>query len=485
MTTEVAPPEVAPPEARSRLASTAQRFPRLVPMLVLVVLIGALDVATARNIPEVSPIDELNHIDFLFRGSRGELGQVGAVPTQEALRELCVRGSDYYEFPPCPRSGRVDPGRYFANGVNASANPPGYFVATGVTARALRAVGPGWDSLVTWGRALGALWLLAGCYLLLRAGELLGLDRRMTVVAVVLVAVLPAQLHASTTVNPDAAAFFAGAALLLAVLVWERGRDRWRLAPVALAAVVAMVLDSSNVVALMIALGYVGFRALLRADGGIGLGRHSVRYAWAALALVVGASAGFFGWEVAEDRLDDPAPYVAADFATADGSGSDDAPDPAPAPPVDPGYTPVEGIPFSKILDGDSIFGMFPPVADIAPPPARGADVSGTMYRLFAAAMVPFVAAALILSVLRPSVSDRVRALGLAVVVALLAAPIVFHLRNVWDTSSLEETVPRLAISALPAIALVIVSLGTNRAARALIVVLAAGLYLGAVVSLL
>jgi hypothetical protein len=481
VTTDVAAPGVRAPEAApSRLSAVTARFPRLIPMLVLALLIGVLDVATARQIPEVSAIDELNHIDFLVRGSRGDLGQNGVVATQEALRELCDRGSDYYVFPRCPDSGLIDPAFYFVVGLNYSDNAPPYFLATGLSARALGAVTPGAESLVTWGRVLGAVWLLLGCYLVLRAGELLGLDRRLMVVALVLAAAIPAQLHASTTVNPDAAAFLAGAAVLLAVLAWEQRRSRARLGFVVLASLAALAVDSSNAVAVLLAVGYLGCRAFASPDRSVRSGQGRRPYALVALALVAGATLGFLSWEVGERLLAEPAPYYVTEYEEARGGR-----DPAPTTIDDPGQVSVEGIPYARIFDGDSVFGLFPPVEDIAPPPERASEVSGTLYRVFAAAVALFVAAVLVLCVIRPSLSDRVRALGLATVAALLVAPVLFHLWNAWRLDSFEATAPRFALSALPAVVLVIVGLGANRVARAVTVVLAAGLYIGALVSLI
>src|SRR6266511_2787444 len=196
-------------------------------MLLLTLAVLVLVVATSRTESRVSAVDEREHIDHLIRAAHGDVPRDGVTLSQETLHELCSRGSEYIEWPRC-KPGRLDPADYAVGGVNVAADTPFYYLVTGPAARLLRAISPGWESLVTWGRVLGAAWLLAGFYLILRIGDRLDVPRWHLASALVLVAALPIVLTASTTVTPDASAIVVGAGGLLAALTWERtDQVRW------------------------------------------------------------------------------------------------------------------------------------------------------------------------------------------------------------------------------------------------------------------
>jgi hypothetical protein len=448
---------------RTSVAAFFDRFPRVKPMLVLAVALLVLNVLTLRTVSQVSAIDEREHIDYLLRGSHGRIGQNGDVLTQETLRELCSRGSEIVVWPPCT-PGRLDPREFAPRGINVSTQAPFYYLATGLSARALRAATPGWESLVTWGRALGTLWLLVGCYLLLRAGELLRIPPWLVVGALVLVAALPTQLHASTTVNPDATAFVSGAAVLLAVLAWERrGRALWVLG---LTAAAAAVFDPTNAVGILVALGYLGLRAL-GANRGVGPEpRPSVaRCSVAAAVIVAGAVVAVAGWEVGSEQLSPPPRQESAT--------------PAERRRLDPNRAsyPTDGLPVRRILSADSVFGMLPPVVDVAPPAQRLSEPNATWYRLFATAASIAIVGALISLCLRGSLRERQSLLAVSVVVGLIVAGPLFELYRYYVNGFFEPIVPRFGISALPAVVLVLAGLARDRVPMLILSTVAGGLY--------
>jgi hypothetical protein len=444
-------------------------------MLLLAVAVVALYVPTLRTESAVSQIDEREHLDLMLRGSHARIGHNGQVFTQETLRELCSRGSELFvEWPPC-KPGRLEPLDYApeTRGRNVSAQDPPYYVVTGMTARALRAVTPGWESLVTWGRFLGSVWLLIGMYLVLRVGDLLDLDRKRLVVVLILVAALPTQLHASTTVNPDATAFLAGAGILLAGLAWERGRAT--LVWLVVVSALALWLDRSNTAALLVVLVYLGLSGWERARSESRVVPSLPRRLVAGAAVAVAVIAVVGTWQAVDRRLQPEERAVVRA---------------QPGRPLPPEYIPVyvDSLPGKEIFKAQSIFGMLPPVADVAPPLARksapNAGPNAVWYLTFSSA-----AFLTILGVLGAGIvwlaADRVRALAAAAVVALIITPILTHLYNYFVNGYYVEIVPRFGLCVLPAIAIVFTAVASrSRIAYGTACVVAVGLYTTALLTL-
>jgi len=195
----------------------------------------------------VSPSDELQHFDYMVRVVRDhEVVHRGDVFTQEALRTEACRGVDY-DFPaPACRAGAYDPRQFQEGGYNtAYIHGPAYYAISGGIAAALSgAVGS--DSIFTTGRLAGVLWLGAALVLMwLCMGEF-GAGWPMRVVTLLLVITAPLVMEATSTINPDATALLAGAAVLYVVLRVERGARWW---PAGLVAVGAVLLKSTNLVA--------------------------------------------------------------------------------------------------------------------------------------------------------------------------------------------------------------------------------------------
>ena len=170
---------------------------------------------------KLSPIDELQHIDYLYRAPSppAPADRIG----QEALHQQDCRGVDAPGFGPgpCRPFGTLDPTTFQEKGYNtAAANSPFYYSVTRGAAEVVEAVTPA-DDLVTAGRLTGGLWLALGLVLTFVAGRRRNVPAApMTVVLLLLVAT-PALIFPSATITPDASGLAAGAALVLALTWWE------------------------------------------------------------------------------------------------------------------------------------------------------------------------------------------------------------------------------------------------------------------------
>ena len=223
--------------------------------LVLVALFGlgcTLSVLHARAYTPLSPLDELQHVDYLEKASHFDLVRGGERVGAVAMREQACRTVDSPGFvsPPCDAEDLI-PEQFQEDGFNTAAtHPPTYYTLTGLAARALRAT-PQVDSIVTAGRVIGGVWLGLGLgmtYLLCRR---LGAGRTATTGALLLLATTPVVLHASAVVTNDAPSLFAGGLVVLAALrVRERALSPIWLGP---AAALATAIKATNILAVGVA----------------------------------------------------------------------------------------------------------------------------------------------------------------------------------------------------------------------------------------
>lgn len=225
---------------------------------VLVVVALVLVAVHVRAYPVLSPIDELQHIDSLYRGSRAQIVRPGERVGEEAMREQSCRGLAVgYPSPPCD-ARELRPEQYQEEGFNTThRNPPTYYWVTGLAARALAAAAGG-DSLVTPARLLGAVWLAAGLLLTWRLGRMLGARPAALLGTLLWLAASPYGVFNAATVSPDAAALLVGAALPWAVLAWERAPGRYR--PLVLAGLAVGAVKLTHVVVLAAAGVYLAVR---------------------------------------------------------------------------------------------------------------------------------------------------------------------------------------------------------------------------------
>jgi hypothetical protein len=456
--------EATPPPRR--------RFPRLGAMLVLAGLVLVLNVMHVRDYTFLSLFDETHHIDYLIRGARGQVVlQPADQLTQEALSDAACHGSQIVPFPECGRR-HYEADDFVWRGLNAaSSHSPYYYVVTGQLARALRVLPTSPDSLVTWGRLLGSAWLLLGCYLTLRAGDLLGLDRTLVVLALVTMVTTPVLLHASTTVNPDAAAFMGGALALFSCLAWERGSSLWLLGA---AAFVCAALDPTNSIGLVLVLLYMAVRAAVAYarpghSGAAGAarvgtedspsGRSWMSYLSAGLVVLASAVAAVLSWNIAYV-------FVADNLHLLD---------------LNPNHQQfvVDSLQVEWLVGREAIFDHFPPLQSVIP------EVLDTEPRaVFVSALQLLLVGSLFAVLMRSFARDPFSSLGIATFVTLLVAAPVLVVYNLIFEGVYYRIPTRMTLSALPAVGLVLAGACSGRVGRVLLVICAVGLYLSAVVPL-
>jgi hypothetical protein len=227
--------------------------------LVAVILFAALLVTLhVREYTVLSPIDELQHLDYALKVSDGEFVYRGDLVGTEALREEACRGVDArFSTPPCD-ARTLRPQDFQEEGFNtAYIHTPGYYIVAGLGGRLIDRV-PGVMSPVVGARLMGVLWLAAALVLMWMVFDELGVRVAARLPVLLLVACAPTVLHAAATINPDGSALAIGAAALLVVLRWESGRARpWLLAVVGVAAILTKV---NNVMAVGVAVLYLGLR---------------------------------------------------------------------------------------------------------------------------------------------------------------------------------------------------------------------------------
>ena len=446
------------PRAQSLPARLSRRFPRAGTMLIIGVLILILNGLHVHAYTVISPFDENFHIDQMIRSSRLEFVQPDDATTQESLDEVACRGTDdVAPWPPCKKEGRYKPEEFSYKGWNgASSAPPYYYIATGVTARMLRA--PDGKSIVTWGRALGSLWLLVGVYFVVRAAEYFAVRRLPLLLGVILVVASPSLLHATNTINSDGSGFVCGAAVLLAGLSWERRRaPLWVLG---VAAVFCASFDSANALGVVVVLFYFLARAVASHRQKLADGVRPWReYLVAGLVAAAGAAMTVLSWRVVYQFL------------------SHDV-DLSQSPSV-VGHR-VDHLDLKMLFGKQTLFGIFPPVFGYVPP-----ILATTAHSLFTQAALILVGGLLIAAAVRTTLADRVSALAAATVAALIITPVIFVIYIYVGSSQYFPIGPRNALTALPAVAIAVAAGARNRFGIALLGIVAVGLYLSTAVALL
>jgi hypothetical protein len=213
---------------------------------------------------QVSPIDELQHLDYVAKAPGGVIAQ-GERVGQEAMRLQACQGLDaaFVGFPSCDTPGPLDPDQFQERGYNtAYVHPPPYYAITAVVARVAEPV-LGLELLLTAARVVGVLWLSVGVWLLWRLLVHLGASPVTQLALLSLLIVSPTVVLASATITPDATAILAGSAMVAAVWLWDEG-----VVPVwvtGLAAVFTLGLKFTHVGAVGFAVVFVAVRSLQQA----------------------------------------------------------------------------------------------------------------------------------------------------------------------------------------------------------------------------
>lgn len=190
----------------------------------------------------VSPVDEMQHIDYLYRAPVPPA--YGDKVGQDAMREQSCRGLDLpgFEKGTCSRSHTFDPDVFQERGYSTgSMNTPVYYTLTKALAVPLGAV-TGSDSLVTPGRLVGGVWLALGLAIAYLVAVRRGIGRTASASMLALLAASPAVVFPAATINPDSMGMLAGALVLLALTGWEqRGGRTWAAAFLLVAAFVTAI----------------------------------------------------------------------------------------------------------------------------------------------------------------------------------------------------------------------------------------------------
>lgn len=197
----------------------------------------------------LSPIDELSHLDYMFRSPT--VLAPGDKVEQEAMHEQACRGVAAEGFDPikCDPRTVYDADIYQEKGFNTAAtNTPIYYTATRGVAEVIRLLTPT-DSLFVSGRLASGFWLALGLVLTYLAGRRAGVRPAPLLAVLALLLGSPAVLYPSTTVTPDAMGLAAGALVVLAALGWERRPTKKMLALLVLVCVVVSLIKITNVVA--------------------------------------------------------------------------------------------------------------------------------------------------------------------------------------------------------------------------------------------
>jgi hypothetical protein len=197
------------------------------PALLLIAVPVLLVSLHVHNYKKLSPIDELQHIDYMFRSPGLHQVIAGTQDSQPAIREEACRGIDT-SFPvPACTSKKLLPSEFQDQGYDtAYIHPPTYYDLTWAAGKVVKPL-TGDKSWVTAWRLVGALWLAAGLLLTYSAGLRMGVRPVPLLGILVLLAAAPSIIQTDATVTPDAASIFIGGAVLYLACRW-RGGGKWR-----------------------------------------------------------------------------------------------------------------------------------------------------------------------------------------------------------------------------------------------------------------
>ena len=123
----------------------------------------------------LSPIDELQHLDYVDSMTRFDIVRSGETVGPVAMREEACRGVDSPGFatPSCD-APVLRPEQFQESGINTAAtHPPVYYLTTGAVAEVVDAV-PGVESFLAAARSVGLLWLGFGLALIFALARRLG-----------------------------------------------------------------------------------------------------------------------------------------------------------------------------------------------------------------------------------------------------------------------------------------------------------------------
>ena len=317
LSSPVPPPTVDPVVPRVT-TDRSRRRPRFEVWLTVAVVacVAAGTVASYIHAsPKLSPIDEFQHVDYLFAVNEGHVPRTGERVTQRTMREEACRGLDFpMALPACDASATYDPNAFQERGQQtATSHPPVYYWLANVVGSTLDRVSSEVHGLVTGARLAGALWLALALALMISTAAQLGIRARAAAPPLLLVAASPGVLQPAAAVNPDSMSVLCGAAVLAAVVWWERRGGRLPLILLLAAVLLTTLIKGMNVIVVGGALIYLLVRWATNPDRSA---RSLARPVGVALAAVLVGSAGVLGWlrVVAHRTVDDTPSDMAQRF---------------------------------------------------------------------------------------------------------------------------------------------------------------------------
>ena len=247
-------------QASSKLLEE-QKWGKLDLVISIILVVGSLILVGMHNnsYKTLSPIDELQHLDFTIKASTfhfpGEGERVGEIAMQEAAcRSVDAPG---YVGPPC-NGGPYEPSSFQELGFNTAASQlPTYYITAGLIARGIRALSP-IDSFLTAARLSGGIFLGLSLAILWYVMGLLDISRRKRIVPILLLGSTPIVIFHASTVNADAALMLCGSILLLSFLKFEQ--ERLSLAKLLFVCLVTFSVDRS----VALAIGALSFALLIQ-----------------------------------------------------------------------------------------------------------------------------------------------------------------------------------------------------------------------------
>jgi hypothetical protein len=196
----------------------------------------------------LSPVDEIQHVDYVFHLLNGDLVVSGDAYTPEGQDVVACRWIDTLpRSVPC--GGPYELNTLPAGGLNtAYIHPPFYYLTPAATLLVGSALGVEGD-LVNFMRLSSVLWWVLFVLIGWRLFRELDVNRWVRAGGLLLLAASPVVIQTHSIVNNDVTALPAGAALTLAALLWDRGR--LRLPWLILLGAAAVALKSTNVAVLV------------------------------------------------------------------------------------------------------------------------------------------------------------------------------------------------------------------------------------------
>jgi hypothetical protein len=405
-----------------------RRVARWWPYVVVVAVALLASALHMARYTELSPFDESRHVDYMARiYEDAHVVRLGDKLHDTAMRLEACRGVDVdnFEPPPCDTKAFA-PADFRDEGFNnAVNNPPLYYLVTGAFAETVKGAGIS-GSILDPARIMSGIWLAAGLVLAVYAGRLLGASDVPLVAFAVIFALAPEPLFMASTVNADSASVFGGALVLVAALLWERGRLHvgWLLAVGALVASLKM----TNLIGVAIVGLYLLARAFWAYRERAPRAPTPRAYVSGALMLVAGALGvtviwlGLAGARATIDALDLPSNRQF--------------------------YEP--GVPWKMLALRQNVFSLFPPLDRMRAPAliTRMVDNVSTVAMFLAIG-------ALVAASLRYSVRDRFATLGTwAAVVLVISGP--GFIASTWLVNRvIFQPAARYGLSALAALIVV------------------------------